>query len=114
MSQQQNDTAHSGTNGERSPESTDETGDVAVDGGATAEEIAEEVDVTQFAIDDVKAWAREVAHGDTVLIFDTTLRDGEQSPGATLNSQDKMDIAQQLARLGVDIMEAGFPQACKL
>ncbi len=115
MSQQQNDTAHSHTNGERSPESMDETGDVAVDSGATSEEIAkeiaEEVDVTQFAIDDVKAWAREVAQGDTVLIFDTTLRDGEQSPGATLNSQEKMDIAQQLARLGVDIMEAGFPAA---
>ncbi|MCB0255095.1 MAG: 2-isopropylmalate synthase [Anaerolineae bacterium] len=48
---------------------------------------------------------------DVVLIFDTTLRDGEQSPGATLNAQEKLDIARQLARLGVDVMEAGFPAA---
>lgn len=69
------------------------------------------VDVTQFAIADMGAYARSIAHGDTVLVFDTTLRDGEQSPGATLNTQEKLDIAQQLARLGVDIMEAGFPAA---
>jgi 2-isopropylmalate synthase len=43
-----------------------------------------------------------------VLIFDTTLRDGEQSPGATLNLAEKLEIARQLARLGVDIIEAGF------
>jgi len=48
---------------------------------------------------------------DKVLIFDTTLRDGEQSPGATLNAEEKLDIARQLARLGVDIIEAGFPVA---
>ncbi len=48
---------------------------------------------------------------DVVLIFDTTLRDGEQSPGATLNTQEKLEIARQLARLGVDIIEAGFPAA---
>ncbi len=48
---------------------------------------------------------------DVVLIFDTTLRDGEQSPGATLNAEEKLDIAKQLARLGVDIIEAGFPAA---
>jgi len=53
-----------------------------------------------------------VADGrDVVLIFDTTLRDGEQSPGATLNIQEKLEIARQLARLGVDIIEAGFPAA---
>ena len=46
-----------------------------------------------------------------VLIFDTTLRDGEQSPGASLNLEEKLAIAQQLARLGVDIIEAGFPFA---
>jgi 2-isopropylmalate synthase len=46
---------------------------------------------------------------DRVLIFDTTLRDGEQSPGISLNTQEKLEIAQQLARLGVDIIEAGFP-----
>jgi 2-isopropylmalate synthase len=44
-----------------------------------------------------------------VLIFDTTLRDGEQSPGISLNPQEKLEIAQQLARLGVDVIEAGFP-----
>ena len=44
-----------------------------------------------------------------VLIFDTTLRDGEQSPGISLNAQEKLEIAQQLARLGVDVIEAGFP-----
>ena len=46
-----------------------------------------------------------------VLIFDSTLRDGEQSPGASLNLEEKLAIAQQLARLGVDIIEAGFPFA---
>src|SRR5438093_8372608 len=46
-----------------------------------------------------------------VLIFDTTLRDGEQSPGISLNAAEKLEIAQQLARLGVDIIEAGFPIA---
>src|SRR5580704_2910679 len=44
-----------------------------------------------------------------VLIFDSTLRDGEQSPGISLNTQEKLEIAQQLARLGVDVIEAGFP-----
>ncbi len=47
----------------------------------------------------------------TVIIFDTTLRDGEQSPGATLSSAEKLEIARQLARLGVDVIEAGFPAA---
>ena len=46
---------------------------------------------------------------ETVRIFDTTLRDGEQSPGATLNLQEKLEIARQLDLLGVDIIEAGFP-----
>ncbi|MGE3841700.1 MAG: 2-isopropylmalate synthase [Vicinamibacterales bacterium] len=46
-----------------------------------------------------------------VRIFDTTLRDGEQSPGASLTSQEKLEIARQLARLGVDVIEAGFPAA---
>jgi 2-isopropylmalate synthase len=48
---------------------------------------------------------------DRVLIFDTTLRDGEQSPGISLNTAEKLEIAHQLARLRVDIIEAGFPIA---
>lgn len=44
-----------------------------------------------------------------VYFFDTTLRDGEQSPGATMNLQEKLRLAHQLEVLGVDIMEAGFP-----
>ena len=44
-----------------------------------------------------------------VHIFDTTLRDGEQSPGISLNTAEKVEIAHQLARLGVDVIEAGFP-----
>jgi len=44
-----------------------------------------------------------------IIIFDTTLRDGEQSPGASLNPKEKLEIARQLARLKVDIIEAGFP-----
>src|SRR3954454_19919167 len=46
---------------------------------------------------------------DRVLIFDTTLRDGEQSPGISLDVGEKLEIADQLARLGVDVIEAGFP-----
>lgn len=46
-----------------------------------------------------------------VRIFDTTLRDGEQSPGISLNLKEKVEIAEQLARLGVDVIEAGFPVA---
>jgi 2-isopropylmalate synthase len=46
-----------------------------------------------------------------VRIFDTTLRDGEQSPGATLTSEEKLEVARALSRLGVDVIEAGFPSA---
>jgi 2-isopropylmalate synthase len=52
----------------------------------------------------------EVLH-DFVRIFDTTLRDGEQSPGATMTSNEKIEVARALARLGVDVIEAGFPAA---
>jgi 2-isopropylmalate synthase len=48
-----------------------------------------------------------------IIIFDTTLRDGEQSPGASLDIKGKVEIAKQLARLGVDVIEAGFPVASK-
>lgn len=48
---------------------------------------------------------------DRVMIFDTTLRDGEQSPGIALDVGEKLEIAEQLARLGVDVIEAGFPIA---
>lgn len=46
-----------------------------------------------------------------IIIFDTTLRDGEQAPGASLNPAEKLEIACQLERLGVDVIEAGFPVA---
>ena len=50
---------------------------------------------------------------DRIIIFDTTLRDGEQSPGATLNVAEKLEIARSLARLGVDVIEAGFAYTSK-
>ncbi|MFT7621926.1 MAG: 2-isopropylmalate synthase [Myxococcota bacterium] len=46
-----------------------------------------------------------------VIVFDTTLRDGEQSPGATMNAEEKLEVARSLAALGVDVIEAGFPAA---
>ncbi|MES2202551.1 MAG: 2-isopropylmalate synthase [candidate division FCPU426 bacterium] len=46
---------------------------------------------------------------DRVIIFDTTLRDGEQCPGASMNNAEKLEVARQLARLNVDVIEAGFP-----
>jgi 2-isopropylmalate synthase len=49
--------------------------------------------------------------GNRIYLFDTTLRDGEQSPGVSLNVEEKLEIAHQLARLGVDVIEAGFPIA---
>ena len=52
-----------------------------------------------------------VAGTDRVLIFDTTLRDGEQSPGASMNLAEKLEVARTLEALGVDIIEAGFPIA---
>jgi 2-isopropylmalate synthase len=60
--------------------------------------------------DDVSGVARSYDEN-TVIVFDTTLRDGEQSPGATLSSAEKLEIARQLSRLGVDVIEAGFPAA---
>src|SRR3954463_11977728 len=56
---------------------------------------------------------QEAGQGDPgrVYIFDTTLRDGEQSPGASMNREEKLQVARALARLKVDIIEAGFPIA---
>ena len=48
---------------------------------------------------------------DRVIIFDTTLRDGEQSPGFSMNIDEKLRMAEALAELGVDVIEAGFPIA---
>ena len=48
---------------------------------------------------------------DHVVIFDTTLRDGEQSPGATMTHEEKLEVAEVLDHMGVDIIEAGFPIA---
>src|SRR5690348_10510322 len=60
----------------------------------------------------IKAMATEISEpavtSDYVRIFDTTLRDGEQSPGATMNVAEKVAIARQLERLNVDVIEAGF------
>src|SRR5260221_1290916 len=44
-----------------------------------------------------------------IVIFDTTLRDGEQCPGASMNLREKMEVARQLQRLNIDVIEAGFP-----
>jgi len=52
-----------------------------------------------------------VENPDVIRIFDTTLRDGEQSPGATMTTEEKIQVAEQLVRLNVDIIEAGFPAA---
>src|SRR5919205_3352544 len=54
---------------------------------------------------------RMAAVDSSVRIFDTTLRDGEQSPGASMTPQQKVEAARQLDRLGVDVIEAGFPAA---
>src|ERR1700680_2279936 len=50
---------------------------------------------------------------DIVRIFDTTLRDGEQAPGFSMNTSEKLRLARQLEQLGVDVIEAGFPIASK-
>jgi 2-isopropylmalate synthase len=53
----------------------------------------------------------EAAGGDSVVIFDTTLRDGEQSPGCSMNVEEKLQVARVLETMGVDVIEAGFPIA---
>ncbi|MGH3442640.1 MAG: 2-isopropylmalate synthase [Nitriliruptorales bacterium] len=62
---------------------------------------------------DVTAVRRALPTDDHVTIFDTTLRDGEQAPGISLDAREKVEIATQLARLQVDVIEAGFPVASK-
>src|SRR5437868_12351733 len=56
-------------------------------------------------------WSGAMALADRLIIFDTTLRDGEQSPGASMNLAEKLEVALALKDLGVDIIEAGFPIA---
>ena len=51
---------------------------------------------------------------DRVIIFDTTLRDGEQAPGASLTRTEKLEVALALRDLGVDVIEAGFPLPSKM
>ncbi|MCK4603992.1 MAG: hypothetical protein KAU41_04750, partial [Deltaproteobacteria bacterium] len=50
-----------------------------------------------------------MSSSDRIIIFDTTLRDGEQSPGVSLNVEEKLQIGRQLKKLNVDVIEAGFP-----
>src|SRR5690625_3514606 len=57
----------------------------------------------------MKTKQKDVKYMTIVRIFDTTLRDGEQSPGVNLNQLEKLEIAKQLERFGIDRMEAGFP-----
>ncbi len=58
---------------------------------------------------DPRPGAPTFANTDQVLIFDTTLRDGEQSPGASMTHEEKLEVAELLDMMGVDIIEAGFP-----
>src|SRR5918912_62751 len=55
--------------------------------------------------------ATPMTHPERITIFDTTLRDGEQSPGCSMNLREKVSLARQLETLGVDVIEAGFPIA---
>src|SRR5262249_3495641 len=55
--------------------------------------------------------AKTQSEKDRVVIFDTTLRDGEQCPGATMTHEEKLEVAELLDAMGVDIIEAGFPIA---
>src|SRR4029077_12735053 len=58
-----------------------------------------------------QAMSTQGSDKDRVFIFDTTLRDGEQSPGATMTHEEKLAVAELLDEMGVDIIEAGFPIA---
>jgi len=65
--------------------------------------------ISSFPCLRIKYRRKIMADSKRIFLFDTTLRDGEQSPGVSLNVEEKLEIAEQLARLGVDIIEAGFP-----
>jgi len=69
----------------------------------------EEVDITKQTDDHVSSSSKGDSMSDSVIIFDTTLRDGEQAAGTGLTPQEKLTIARQLDKLGVDVIEAGFP-----
>ena len=69
----------------------------------------EEVDITKQTDDRVSSNTKGESMSDRVIIFDTTLRDGEQAAGTGLTPQEKLTIARQLDKLGVDVIEAGFP-----
>jgi 2-isopropylmalate synthase len=56
-----------------------------------------------------RRWRNSDMKKNRIIIFDTTLRDGEQCPGASMNLREKLEVARQLARLKVDVIEAGFP-----
>jgi len=63
--------------------------------------------------DDAITTPADSAAGEHVRVFDTTLRDGEQAPGCTMTREEKLQIARQLQRLGIDVIEAGFPAASR-
>jgi len=69
----------------------------------------EEVDIRKGTVDPVSSNSKGELMSDSVIIFDTTLRDGEQAAGTGLTPQEKLTIARQLEKLGVDVIEAGFP-----
>ena len=71
------------------------------------------VDVTQFAIPDIAEHARTIAHGKTVVVFDTTLRDGEQSPGATLNELEALEIGELSSLSGPVFVRALASSVCR-
>ncbi len=67
--------------------------------------------MTDFPHSEAANTPAEKSEKDRVIIFDTTLRDGEQSPGATMTHDEKLEVAQVLDAMGVDVIEAGFPAA---
>ena len=64
-----------------------------------------------MSVPGVPSGPRDPGAKGSIRIFDTTLRDGEQAPGASLTMTEKLEVARQLVRLNVDVIEAGFPAA---